>query len=87
MSWILKISSQAREDLDYFRAHDREIYRNCYLITKAIEEDPYSGPGKPLRINELVGEVWFRRTSLEDRAVYEVFGKTVKIAAYRTHIE
>ena len=87
MSWKLKISNQARKDLDYFRAYDKQIYRNCYNITKSITTDPYSGLGKPLKIDELGNDVWLRRTSLENRAVYEIFGKTVKIAAYRTHLE
>ncbi len=85
MSWNLKISKQARKDLDHFRAYDRSTYRDCYRLTRSIAVDPYSGPGKPLKIEELNGDVWFRRTSLDNRMVYEVFEHTVKIASYRMH--
>jgi toxin YoeB len=87
MSWTLKISKQARADLDYFRAYDSEIYRNCYELSKAVVKDPFSGPGKPLKLSGARGEVWFRRTSLEHRMVYQVFDNLIIVASYRTHID
>ena len=87
MSWTVKISKQARADLDYFRAHDNATYLNCYNLSVAVSRDPFSGPGKPTQIDGLNGNVWFRRTSIADRMVYEVFENSITVASYRTHLE
>ncbi len=41
MSWKVKISKQAREDLDYFRAYDKNIYKTCYKLTNVLAADPF----------------------------------------------
>jgi toxin YoeB len=87
MSWTVRISRQARADLDHFRAHDTSAYVNCHRLSKAVSKDPFGGVGKPRKIESLGGEVWCRRITLEDRMVYEVFEHSVTVAAYRTHIE
>ena len=87
MSWTVKISKQARTDLDHFRAYDRNTYLNCYRLTAAVSKDPFAGPGKPVRIEGLGGNVWCRRTSLTDRMIYELFGNSIIVASHRTHIE
>ncbi len=87
MSWTVRISRQARVDLDHFRAHDRSAYVNCHDLTLAVSKDPFSGAGKPRKIVGIDGEVWCRRSTLEDRMVYEVFEGAVTVAAYRTHID
>ena len=87
MSWTVRISRQARVDLDYFRAHDRTAYLNCHHLTAAVSRDPFSGAGKPRKIEGLDGVVWFRRSTLEDRMVYEVFEGAVIVASYRPHFD
>lgn len=87
MSWKVKISKQAREDLDFFRAYRNDIYHECYRMTKALKLEPYSGPGKPTNAPILGNNVWYRRSSLEDRMVYEIFEGLVVVASYRLHIE
>ena len=87
MPWTVRISKQARADLDHFRAYDRGTYQTCNDLSNAVAVDPYGGPGKPLRLSEAGGEVWFRRTSLEHRMVYEVFDDVVIVASYRTHVD
>ena len=85
MSWNMTISDQARQDLDYFRAYLPDVYRRCYELSRAVEESPYDGPGRPLNATRLGPNVWTRRVTLEHRMVYEVFDATVLVAAYRTH--
>ena len=87
MSWTVRISRQAREDLDYHRAYEPETYRNCYDLTKSVEGNPYEGPGTPQNASALGQGVWFRRLSLQHRMVYEVFENLVVVASYRSHIE
>ena len=87
MFWKVKISNQAREDLDYFRAYDKNTYKTCYELTNILATDPWKGPGKPIHANELGGDVWFRRLSLEHRMVYEIFKDLIIVASYRIHFE
>lgn len=87
MSWKVKISNQAREDLDYFRAYDKSTYETCHDLTNRLASEPYEGPGKPMPAAELGGDVWFRRVSLEHRMVYEVFQDLIIVASYRNHLE
>lgn len=83
----VRISRQARADLDHFRAHDRAAYENCYRLSVEVSRDPFSGLGKPQKIDALGGDVWCRRTTLEDLMVYEVYEESVIIASYRTHVD
>lgn len=87
MSWTLKISEQARQDLDYFRAYLPDVYRTCLRLSKAVEISPFEGIGRPINIAPLGANVWSRNVSLEHRMVYEVFADTVLVAAYRKHID
>ena len=87
MSWTVRISKQALEDLDHLRAHQPGIYREAYEITRSIDEDPTAGIGAPANLPVLGPNVWCRNLSLEHRVVYELFDHTVVIAAYTTHID
>ncbi len=88
MSWKVKISNLAGQDLDRLRAYAGDIYADAYAIAQAIEKDPYSGPGSPRKAELLGPNVWYRSISLEHRVVYEVFDdSTVLIASFRTHFE
>ncbi len=87
MSWKVRISKQAREDLDQLRAYDQKLYSRALEITRSIEEDPAKGYGVPRPAPVIGPNVWYRRLSLEHRLVYEVFEDEVIIASYRTHYE
>lgn len=81
----LKISDQAKSDLEWFRAHDPKLYKRCFELTPAVSQDPYRGIGKPARLRGLGENVWSRRVSLEHRMVYEVFDKMVVVSSFRYH--
>ena len=87
MSCNIKISDLADKDLDYFRAYKKELYEECFLLTKELATDPTKGTGKPTRLKRIGDNVWSRRLGIEDRMVYEVYGNTVIIAAFRNHID
>ncbi len=88
MSWKVKISNLAQQDLDQLRAYNHDLYVEAYEISKSIEKDPYLGRGLPRKADVLGANVWYRNISLEHRIVYEVFDDaTVLIAAFRTHID
>lgn len=83
----LKISEQAKYDLEWFRAHDPRLYKRCFELAPAVQGDPRGGPGKPRRLASLGGDVWCRRVSIEHRMVYEIFRKVVIVASFRYHHE
>ena len=87
MSWKVKISSRALEDLDHLRAYKQNIYRTAYNLTRAVEKDPFGGGGAPVAVPLIGDNVWCRRLSLEHRMVYEIFEDLVVVASYRTHFE
>ena len=87
MSWTVKISRQAQQDLDYLRAYDRDRYLQALVMTRSIEQHPESGVGAPHHIVAVGDNVWCRNICLGHRVVYELMENTAIIAAYRTHVE
>lgn len=83
----LKISRLAKNDLEWFRAHQPALYKRCLELAPAVQSDPYHGIGRPQQLAALGKNVWCRRVSLEDRMVYEVVGDLVVVAAFRYHHE
>ena len=87
MSWNLTLSNQAREDLDYFRAHEPDVYRWCYTLARIVESTPFDGAGRPRSIEAIGTGVWARNVTLEHRMVYEVFSDAIIVASFRTHVD
>jgi len=83
----LKISEQAKADLEWFRAHDARLFKRCFELSPAVQKDPVRGPGKPERLRLLGENVWSRRISLEHRMVYEIFPNLVVVSSFRYHHE
>lgn len=84
-SWTIKISKQAKEDLDWFKQNNKQLYIKCFDLTLAVLEDPFKGIGKPEPLKYLGGNTWSRRVTQEHRMVYEIFGNQIIVAAYRYH--
>ena len=86
MSWTLKISSQAKKDLAWFKKNEKQLYIKCFDLTLAVLEDPHNGIGKPEHLKRLGGDVWSRRVNLEHRMVYEIYeNQQIIVIAYRYH--
>lgn len=83
----LKISEQAKSDLEWFRAHNPRLYARCFELAPEVLRDPARGPGKPQLLRYLGEHVWSRRVSLEHRMVYEIFGDLIVVASFRYHHE
>ena len=83
----LKISEQAKSDIEWYRAHNPKLYKRCFELTPAVQSDPYHGIGRPEQLKALGENVWSRRVSLEHRMVYEVFANLIVVASFRYHHE
>lgn len=84
-SWSLRISSQAQDDLAWFRKNNRVAYQKSFDLTLVVIENPFAGMGKPEQLKFLGGNVWSRRLTHEHRMVYEIFEDLIVVAAYRHH--
>ena len=82
---VLKISGQAKTDLEWYRAHNRKLYERCLELSPAVRSDPCQGIARPQLLAELGENVWCRRVSFEHRMVYEVFSNLIVVAAFRYH--
>ncbi len=83
----LKISEQAKNDLEWFRAHDPKLYKRCFSLAPEVTRSPSEGVGKPERLKGVGGEVWSRRVSIQHRMVYEIFNSLVVVFSFRYHLE
>jgi toxin YoeB len=54
-------------------------------LMEAVIRDRFTGIGKPEHLEELGGNVWWRRINEADRLVYEVFDDRVEFLQARYH--
>ncbi|MDP3244380.1 MAG: Txe/YoeB family addiction module toxin, partial [bacterium] len=55
------------------------------LTETAIEENPFSGTGKPEPLKHNLSGLWSRRINREHRIVYEISENTVFILSVKGH--
>jgi toxin YoeB len=86
----LVFQKQAWEDVTWFAAHDRAVFKRTVRVIDDALRDPFEGIGKPERlIGDLAGW-WSRRITDEHRLVYRVesssdSGEMLVIAQARYH--
>lgn len=78
-------TSQAREDLDYWRRKDKRITAKIEELIEAIQQDPFQGLGKPEPLRHDWTGFWSRRITKEHRLVYRVEDGVLYIAQLRFH--
>ena len=63
------------DDFTFWLETDLEIANKVRELIKAIQRDPFKGPGKPEPLRFGLKGCWSRRITLEHRLVYKVSGK------------
>lgn len=81
----LIFSTQAKEDLAYWRDHDRKKAERILALLEAVLSDPFKGVGKPEPLKYLRPTCWSRRIDREHRLVYRVEEDGITILACRYH--
>ena len=75
----------AWEDYLYWQKTDKSLLRRINDLIKAIQRDPFTGPGKPEPLKHDLAGYWSRRITQEHRLVYKVTDDRVIIAQCRYH--
>ncbi|EPC85912.1 hypothetical protein Lpp124_11165 [Lacticaseibacillus paracasei subsp. paracasei CNCM I-4649] len=73
---------------DYMYWHDqsdKQTIKKINKLIRAIDRDPFKGPGKPEPLKYELSGKWSRRIDHENRLIYSIDGDTVNIISCRTH--
>lgn len=76
---------QAQEDLTYWRKHDKRVVAKIEKLIEAIQENHFTGLGKPEPLGFNWTGFWSRRITKEHRLVYKIHGDVLYIAQLRFH--
>lgn len=78
-------TQKAKEDRAYWEKYNPKILERIDQLIKAIQENPFSGIGKPEPLKFEKSGYWSRRIDQEHRLVYKVAQDKLYIAQCRYH--
>ncbi len=76
---------QALKDLKYWKQNNKPIYKKIFKLLSDIENNPFSGIGKPEPLKENLSGWWSRRINHEHRLVYKIEEDVIVILSCRYH--
>jgi len=77
---------QARKDIIYWKkSGQKNIMKKITNLLKAIQQNPYSGIGKPEELKHELSGWWSRRIDKEHRLIYKVLGNEIHVLSMRFH--
>lgn len=86
MSYQLNFSQQAQNDIAFYKkTGNKVVLKKLLLLLSEINENPYSGTGKPEALRYNLTGLWSRRINKEHRLVYEVLDNQVLIHSAKGH--
>ncbi|GFG73237.1 Txe/YoeB family addiction module toxin [Mycobacterium botniense] len=75
----------AWEDFLFWLASDRKTARRIVRLIAEIQQDPFTGIGKPEPLKGELSGYWSRRIDDQHRLVYRADDKEVKVLKARYH--
>ena len=78
-------ADEAWEDYLYWQKQDRKMVERINKLIREIQQEPFSGVGKPEPLKQALSGFWSRRVTDEHRLVYLVEGDPLQIAQLRFH--
>jgi toxin YoeB len=81
-------SEEAQKDIEYWRkSGDKSVQNKIQQLIYAIQEDPFTGIGKPEALKHNLAGLWSRRINREHRLIYQLLEnkQTIKIYALKGH--
>jgi len=77
----------AQDDISFWKkSGDKKIMSRISALITAIEDQPFSGIGKPEALKHKLYGCWSRRITKEHRLVYRITDKnTIEIISLRFH--
>ena len=80
------LGPDARRDLDFFiKSGNKIILKKIIKLIEAIEENPFSGLGKPEQLKYELSGTWSRRITQEHRLIYEILDNKIIVHSLRGH--
>lgn len=73
------------DDYLWFQQNDKAGLKRINLLIKAIQREPFNGPGKPEPLKHNLSGFWSRRITAEHRLVYAIDDDTAQIVMCRYH--
>lgn len=77
----------AIEDLEWWIRNNPRISLKIIAMIREVARNPFEGTGKPEPLKYELSGCWSRRITAEDRLVYEVTNKRIRILQCRYHYQ
>jgi len=82
----LRLTETAIEEIRFFhKTGQKAILKKIEALLSEIEQNPFSGTGKPEVLKHNLSGLWSRRINREHRIVYEINDNTVFIHSVKGH--
>jgi toxin YoeB len=86
MSFIIEFSDEAKKDIAFFqKTGNKAILQKIKALIISIQENPFTGIGKPEPLKHNLSGLWSRRINLEHRMIYEVSESLIIILSLKGH--
>ncbi|MGB0719593.1 MAG: Txe/YoeB family addiction module toxin [Bdellovibrionales bacterium] len=85
MIYKIRISAEAKKDLQYWEKTDPKKKQRIKDLIKNIAETPFDGIGKPEALKHDWSGFWSRRIDREHRLIYRIKDNAIEIARCRYH--
>ena len=80
MSYILKLTTDAIEDIEYLKkAGDKATLKKLSVMLEELAEHPRTGTGQPEELKHNFSGCWSRRISAKHRLVYRIEDEQVTV--------
>ncbi|MFJ2684561.1 Txe/YoeB family addiction module toxin [Pseudomonas sp. NPDC087342] len=81
----IEFTAEGWDDYLWFQQNDKAGLKRINLLIKAIQREPFSGPGKPEPLKYNLSGFWSRRITAEHRLVYAIEDGAIQIVMCRYH--
>ena len=81
----INFTASAHKEFEKWKTDDKKIYSKIIELLKSIQQDPFTGIGKPEPLKHQIKSCWSRRITKEHRLVYEITKDSITIISCKFH--
>ena len=83
---IIQFTDEAKADLQHWKKSGAQlVLKRIRQLLEAIQQEPFTGIGKPEPLKHNLSGKWSRRISQEHRLVYDVIDNVITVYSLRQH--
>jgi toxin YoeB len=83
---IIQLTDEAKADLQHWKKSGAQlVLKRIRQLLEAIQQEPFTGIGKPEQLKHNLSGKWSRRISQEHRLVYDVIDNVITVYSLRQH--